>query len=491
MYDIIIDVNIKLNLFVVFLIIKLYFYKNQKTFDEGVFIMDIIISMFVTFCVLIFSVYKGIFVGYALLLSFFIFIWISWRRGFILSDIIKMSFNGGKKAFVVLEIFLLIGVITGIWMASGTVPSIIYYGIKYMNPNFFILYTFIISCVVSFLLGTSLGTVSTVGVALILMAKSGNVNTNIVAGAIIAGAYFGDRCSPMSSSAILVANLTKTNLYTNISNMFKTSVIPFILSIIIYFILSLQEPINFMQNNMDTEIATIFKINWIILLPAIIILIFSLFKIDVKLSMIISIIAASAIAIIFQQYKPIEVLRFIVLGFQLDSPSPLQNILKGGGIISMWQASLVVFISCALSGIFNGTNMLKNIEDILMKAKTRYMLFIYTTITSIVTAAFGCNQSISTVLTHNLIGKSYEDKNVDKYQLAIDLENTGVVLAALIPWNIAAFVPTMTMEVSSIGFIPYAFYLYLIPIVNILYLKILEIKNNKFLKNSYKYKKIT
>jgi len=318
-----------------------------------------------------------------------------------------MSFNGGKKAFVVLEIFLLIGPITIIWIDSGTVPPITYYVIKYMNPNFFILYTFIISCVVSFLLGTSLGTVSTVGVALILIAKSGDININIAAGAIIAGAYFGDRCSPMSSSASLVANLTRTNLYTNISNMFKTSVIPFILSIIIYFIFSLQEPISFVKSKMDAEIATIFKINWIILLPAMIILIFSLFKIDVKLSMLVSIAAASTIAIIFQQYKPIEVLRFIVLGFRLDSPNPLQNILRGGGIISMWQASLVIFIPCSLSGIFNGTNMLKNIEDILMGAKTRYILFIYTAITSIITAAFGCNQSISTVLTYNLMNKSY------------------------------------------------------------------------------------
>ncbi len=451
--------------------------------------MDIIVGMLITFCTLIFSIYSGIFLGYPLLLGFFIFTCISLRRGFILSDILKMSFNEGKKSFVVLEVFLLIGAITSIWMASGTVPAIIYYGIKYMNPNLFILYTFIISCVVSFLLGTSLGTVSTVGVALILMAKGGNININIVAGAIISGAYFGDRCSPMSSSAILVANLTKTNLYTNISNMFKTSVIPFILSIIIYLFLSLQEPINFMQNNMSNEIATIFKINWVILLPAIIILIFSLFKINVKLSMLVSIVVASAIAMIFQQYKPIEVLNFIVLGFQLDSPSPLQNILSGGGIISMWQASLVIFISCALSGIFNGTNMLQNIEDILMRAKTRYMLFIYTVITSIVTAAFGCNQSISSVLTHSLMNKSYEDKNIDRYELAVDLENTGIVLSALIPWNIAAFVPTMTMGVSSAGFIPYAFYIYLIPLTSILYFKILEIKNNKFSADDHNCKK--
>lgn len=433
--------------------------------------MDIIIGMIAIFCILIFSIYKGIFVGFPLLLGFFIFIFISWRRGFPLSDIIEMSIDGGKKAFIVLKIFILIGAITGIWMASGTVPAIIYYGIKYMNPNFFILYTFIISSIVSFLLGTSFGTVSTVGVALMLIAKSGNINVNIAAGAIIAGAYFGDRCSPMSSSANLVANLTKTNLYTNIRNMFKTSIIPFILSVIIYFILSLREPLNLMQSNIDTEIITIFKINWIILLPAIMILIFSLFKVNVKISMFISIVLASIIAILLQQYKPIEVLRFILLGFSLNKTSSLQSILKGGGIISMWKPSLVVFISCALAGIFNGTNMLKKAENILMGAKNRYILFIYTTITSIITAAFGCNQSISIVLTHHLMNKSYKDKDIDKYQLSIDLENTGVVLAALIPWNIAAFVPTMTMKVSSIGFIPYAFYLYLIPIINILSLK--------------------
>ncbi|MBK5241701.1 Na+/H+ antiporter NhaC family protein [Clostridium sp.] len=441
--------------------------------------MDIIIGMIITFCVLIFAIFKGIFVGFPLLLVFFIFAYISLRRGFLLNDVIKMSIDGGKKSFIVLNIFVLIGSITGIWMASGTVPAIIYYGITYMNPNFFILYTFIISCAVSFILGTSLGTVSTVGVALILMAKSGNVNVNIAAGAIIAGSYFGDRCSPMSSSANLIANLTKTNLYTNIFNMFKTSIIPFILSVVIYLIISLKQPLNLIQNNIDTELITIFQINWIILLPSITILVFSLFRINVKISMFISIVIASIIAIIFQQNTPIEVLKFILLGFRLDDASSLKNILKGGGIISMWKPALVVFISCALAGIFSGTNMLKKVEDILMKAKTRYALFIYTTITSIITAAFGCNQSISIVLTHHLMSKSYEDKNIDKYKLSIDLENTAILLSALIPWNIAAFVPTTTMEVSSIGFVPYAFYLYLVPIVSMLTLKFSEIKHRK------------
>ena len=180
--------------------------------------METVFGLVITFVMLMFSIYKGIFIGYPLLISFFIFVIISLRKGYSITAISKMAYDGGKKSFVVLKIFILIGAITAIWMSSGTVPSIVYYGINLMNPNYFIFYAFIISSLVSFLLGTSLGTVSTVGLALIFMAKSGEVNTSISAGAIIAGAYFGDRCSPMSSSANLIANLTETELFINIKN---------------------------------------------------------------------------------------------------------------------------------------------------------------------------------------------------------------------------------------------------------------------------------
>lgn len=439
--------------------------------------MDILISMLLLFCMLVFSIFKGIFVGYSLLLGFFIFAFTAWRRGFNVRDICKMSLNGGKKALNVILILLLIGGITGVWMASGTIPAILYWGIKYMNPSYFILFAFMLCCAVSFLLGTSFGTISTVGVAFILMAKSGNVSVHATAGAIIAGAYFGDRCSPMSSSAYLVASITKTNLYTNIRNMLKTSLIPMILSAIIYFFLSMNQPLHFTQSRLDTDITTFFYINWVALLPAIVFLVFSVLRINVKISMLVSIAAASVVSFVLQHDKPLEILRFITLGFQLNASSPLKDILKGGGIVSMWKASLVVFVSCALSGLFEGTNMLKNVEKLLQSAKTRYALFLYTAVTGIATAAFGCSQTISIVLTHQLMNKSYQDANVDDTQLAVDLENTSVVLAALIPWNIAAFVPSVTLGVSSTGFIPYAFYLYLIPAITVITLMISEIKS--------------
>jgi len=441
--------------------------------------MDIIIAMLITFCVLIFSIYKGVFVGFPLLIGYLIFTYISLRRGFSFREILSMSYSGGKKAFVVLKILILIGAITAIWLSAGTVPGIVYYGIKFMNPNFFILYAFLISSFVSLLLGSSLGTVSTVGLALIVMAKSGGVNPNIAAGAIIAGAYFGDRCSPMSSSANLIANLTETNLYTNIRNMFTTATIPFIISIMLYTIISLKQPLVFAGSSIDSELINIFNINWVVLLPAMIILIFSIFKVNIKTSMLFSILVAAIISISLQQHNFTDILKYIFLGFHLDQDSPLYTIIKGGGIISMWKASLVVFVSCSLAGIFEGTSMLKSVENILMKARTRGKLFSYTTIVSIITSAFGCNQSIAIVLTNQLMTNTYKEKKVDKYKLAIDLENTAILIAALIPWNIAAFIPTTTMNVSSIGFIPYAFFLYLIPITNIISFKIAEIKDKK------------
>ena len=105
--------------------------------------METVFGLVITFVMLMFSIYKGIFIGYPLLISFFIFVIISLRKGYSIADISKMAYDGGKKSFVVLKIFILIGAITAVWMSSGTVPSIVYYGINLMNPNYFIFYAFI------------------------------------------------------------------------------------------------------------------------------------------------------------------------------------------------------------------------------------------------------------------------------------------------------------------------------------------------------------
>ncbi|PAB59118.1 Na+/H+ antiporter NhaC family protein [Anaeromicrobium sediminis] len=445
--------------------------------------MDLLLGILLVFCSLIISIWKGFFIAYPLLIALLTFSYISMRRGYSFKSILAMAYSGVKKALIVLKIFLLIGAITSVWMASGTVAGIVYYGIKYMNPNYFILYAFLISSLMSFLLGTAFGTTSTVGVALIIMAKGGGIDLSVAAGAIIGGAYFGDRCSPMSSSANLVANLTDTNLYTNIRSMFKTGTIPYIVSMILYLVLSLRMPLTIVGSSIDNQILNTFNISFIVLLPALAILALSIFKVDVKISMVVSIIIATFISIFIQGYDFLNLIKYMTLGFKLDTSNPLYDILAGGGIIPMYKAQIIVFISCSLGGILSGTNLLSNIDDLLLRAKNSLQLFLYTIVVSIITGALGSNQTISVVLTNELMKKTYNKKGSSNYDLSINLENTAIVLTPLIPWNIAAFVPATTLGVSNIDFIPYAFYLYLIPIFSIIHYTLKE-KNHNSIKRA-------
>lgn len=432
--------------------------------------MEIYFGFLVSFCLLIFSVLNNIYIGYALIACWVLFTLISIKKGYTLKEIVKMSYNGGKQSFVVVRILILIGAVIGVWLTSGTIPAIVYYCLKYITPSTFIFSTFIICCAASFLIGSSFGTVSTVGIPLMIMARSGNINLNIAAGAIIAGAYFGDRCSPVSSSAALVAGLTKTNIFVNIKNMVYSSIFPFLLSSIFYYVLSVSHPLKVINNNVSSELLKAFEINFIILLPALIIIILSLCKVKINISILISILSAAILAILFQNKLLKEVIHSIILGFQANDTDPLRSIIKGGGIISMLKPSLAVFVSCSIAGIFEGIKVFDRFKNILIsKQLKRYKLFGVTSIVSIVTAAFGCNQTISSVMTHEIMKDCYDDN--DKYQFALDIENSGILISALIPWNIAALVPTTTMNVSAAGYIPYAFYLYMLPVIYFIYFK--------------------
>lgn len=428
--------------------------------------MDIIVSFFVCFIMFIVSTLKGVYIGYALLAGLILFSFLALRRGYRFKDVTKMIYEGGKKSFIVLQIFVLIGAIISVWMASGTVPAIVYYGIKFLNPKLFILSSFVISSIVSMLIGTSFGTIGTAGIALMVMARGGGINIPMAAGAIVAGAYFGDRCSPMSSSANLIAHLTGTDLYINIKNMIRTSIIPLVISLVLYGVLSFRYPLNSNSSVITVEIAKNFYIGWIALVPAAIIFLFSAMKVNVKISMVVSITVAALIAVAVQKNSAVNTLRYIVFGYKLEKASYLKDIIKGGGIVSMLKTGLVVFISSAFTGIFERTGMLKAVEELTQKAKSRTEVFFMTIVVSVASAIFGCTQTLAIILTNMMVNKTYEKRKIPKEQLAVNLENTAIVISPLIPWNIAVLLP-LTSLMAGFNSIFYCFYLYLIPLVNL------------------------
>lgn len=430
--------------------------------------MDIYLGLFISFVIIIFGVLGNVFIGFLLIACWVIFALISVKEGYNIKSILMMSYAGGKKSLVVVKTLLLIGAVTGAWMASGTIPGIVYYCLRLIRPDTFILFTFLICCASSFLIGSATGTASIVGLPLIIIARSGNVNLNITAGAIIAGVYFGDRCSPMSSSAVLVSELTNTNLFTNIKNMFKSSIIPFILSIGFYFEFSKLNPLKVVNINLTNELRRTFKIEYLILVPVLVILLLCFLKVKIQYAMVLSIIAAVIVGILVQGHGPLQVLNYIFLGYKLNNHNILHNIIEGGGIISMIKTCFVVFIACVLAGILEGIKTFDGIKKTLANMKLKgSLLYSLTTLISTITAAFGCTQSFAVVLTDEIMKDCYE--NEENYQLALNIENSCILTSALIPWNIAALLCTTILNVNMYGFVPYAFFLYIFPLVYFLY----------------------
>ncbi len=434
--------------------------------------MDVILGLIISTIIFITGVITNIDTVISLFMVLCIFFIIALKRGVSIRDGFRYLIEGGKESLGVLKIFILIGAIVSLWMISGTVPSIVYYGINLIHPSFFAVSAFILSAFISMLLGTSFGTIGTVGISLIVMARAGGGNTLIIAGAILSGAYLGDRASPMSSSANLVASITNTNLYDNIKRMTKTSLMPLILSLGLYLILSLFMPVNYSNSDILSQLTETFNINIIALLPALIIIVLSFFKIEVKISMFISMTVAAIISFIFQHATCSEIIKTAIFGFQLPIDNPLYSIIKGGGIISMIKLAFIVFLSSALTGIFQGANMLDFIEEYLNKIKRPDTLFLTTIITSIISSMVGCTQVLAVMLTKMTMNDTYIRLGYDKERLALDLENSAIVIAPLIPWNVAVLVPLTTLGVDARAIL-FSFYLILLPLISLMstYLK--------------------
>jgi Na+:H+ antiporter, NhaC family len=431
--------------------------------------MDLLLTLLFSFGLLVVSVSKGIFVAYPLLVAMGLLVVMLRRRGFGLKRLLHMALQGSRQSIPVFSVLLLIGVVIAVWMAAGTVPAIVYYGIQLINPSYFILSAFGLTSLVSLLIGTSFGAAGTIGLALMIMARGSGADPHLIAGAIIAGAYVGDRCSPMSSSANLIAGITKTDLYRNIRSMWRTSWLPLLISVLLFGVVSWFNPVQIADQSFSQDILNTFQVSWINLLPAFIIVGLAIAQVEVKKSMLVSIAAAMAIGLFYQHYSFIELLKFMLTGFVLEEAHPLHSILTGGGIVSMLRVTLVVVISTAFVGIFSGTRVLASIETLLERVRSRRDCFLSTCLVGMGAAAFGCTQTIAILLTQQLVEKRYQEQERGLDKLAIDLENSVVVISPLIPWNIAGLVPA-TVLMTDAGFIPFAFYLYLLPLLNLMQL---------------------
>ena len=422
----------------------------------GSIVAILLFSLSLIFCLLL--KYSVI---YALIVGYIIFVIYGLIKGHDIKVLMKKSFEGVLTVKNILLVFILIGMITALWRASGTIAFIVYMGSKLISPSILILLTFLLCSILSFLIGTSLGTAATMGVICVSIGKAMGINPYYLGGAVLSGIYFGDRCSPMSTSALLITELTKTNLYTNIKLMLKTSIIPFVTTCLFYLFLGLKSstsPVGIDATNIFKEN---YNLNIVVIVPAILIIILSLFKVNVKKTMLLSIVISFIIAMFFQKESVTSLINYCVYGFH-HSNEKLNSMMKGGGILSMLNVGLIVAISSSYSGIFKETKMLVILKEYLKEYSKKTSNYFIIFLSSIISGAIACNQSLGIILTHELC-----EELEDKQNMAIILENTIVLLAGLIPWNIAMAVPLKTVDIGLMSGL-FAFYLYFLPLWNLL-----------------------
>lgn len=399
---------------------------------------------------------------WALLIGLVLFFFLGLKKGFPIRSLFTMAWNKGKDALIVVPVFLIIGIVMAMWRASGTIAFFLYHGLRGISPNWFVLVAFLLSALLSYALGTSYGVTGTCGVILITLARSGNVNLAITAGAILSGAYFGDRCSPMSSCATLVAACTGTRLYSNVREMLKTAALPTILTIAVFAFLSVRNPISVVDDTILNALSEHFSLHWTTLLPAVTMLILPLMKVPVKWAMATSAVCAFILAVLLQDLSPGTALHAAVLGYRPVQPE-LAPILTGGGLISMVSTCIIVFITSLYAGILEGIDALAPAHEWVERLAEKIGLFPASMVVSAVLASVFCNQAVTVLMDEQLLSESYRKRGASRTELAMDISNSGVLIAGLIPWSIAISVPLSMLNVGSEAIV-WCVLLYLIPL---------------------------
>ena len=395
---------------------------------------------------------------YALATGLVIFTAYGRRRGFSWKELGKMICSGVKTSTSVLLVFPLIGMLTALWRTCGALPLIICCAVDLIRPEILLLMTFLLNCGVSVLTGTAFGAAATMGTICVSVGVSMGMDPLLLGGAMLSGVYFGDRCSPVSTSALLVSELTGTDIYDNIRRMVKTALVPFLVSCAVYLLLGLSRGGDSARADLWPLYGREMTLHWVMCLPAVLILILSVLRVNVKKAMSVSILAAVVLCIFLRHLDAVTILKTAILGYTA-SDAEVGAMLNGGGIISMVRVALIVMISSAYSGIFRKTGLLDGLCGRVTALSERTSPYASMLLTAVLASLLACNQTLTIILTNQLCAPSQKDKE----KFAINLENSAVVVAPLIPWSIAGATPLSTVGAPMTG-MAFACFLYILPL---------------------------
>lgn len=398
---------------------------------------------------------------------------VAFRVGVTWDEMLEEISHKIAKGMPAILILISVGALVGTWMASGTIPLMIYYGIQIVNPQWMLVTSFLITAVVSVVTGTSWGSVATMGVALMGISGALGVSLPATAGACIAGSYLGDKMSPLSDTTNLAPIAAGSSLYEHIGHMFYTTIPASIVSLIVYAIAGLRADITAdvtseTVTTMLAQLDTMYHWNLLLLLPAVIVLAGSLLRKPAIPVMLLSTAVAGIEGLVIQGVSLKDVLGATVSGFDVsmiqragfDSAAcsaEITKLLNRGGMNSIMSTTLLVFCAFCFAGIMSRAGCLDVVlEKILGAAKSTGALITATVASCIVMALTTGNSYLSILIPGEMFRDAYKARGLAAKNLSRTLEDAGTVLVPLVPWSAAGAYMTATLGVETLEYLPWA-----------------------------------
>lgn len=392
---------------------------------------------------------------------------IALRLGYNYKEIESGIIESMMKGMPAMLIVIVVGALIGSWIAAGTIPMLIYYGLELISPKFFLLTACLVASVVSLVTGTSYGTVGTIGVAFIGIAGGLDIPLEQAAGAIVAGAYFGDKLSPFSDTTNLAPIAACSNLFDHIKHMLWTTTPAWLLGIGVYLLMGMmsnQDQMATMERaeNIQQILKNGFEFHWSLLLPAVITLSFAIRKKPVIPGMLLSSVVAALLAIFIQHLDMATAVTSMVKGFVASTGDPMvDKLLSRGGMVSMMHVTLIAFCAFAFGGIVQKAGMLDVLLTRLLKVANTVGRIVASTVASSIAVALMTGSSfLSILIPGELFAPAYRKFNLAAKNLSRTTEDSGTVIVPLVPWSIAGVFMAGTLGVDTLAYAPWAIMCY-------------------------------
>ncbi|MDZ5470504.1 Na+/H+ antiporter NhaC [Bacillus sp. 31A1R] len=434
----------------------------------------LILSLFILGSISLSIIYFEVVPHIPIIISIFTLLFYGVIRKVLIKDLESGMVEGAKSGIGAIILFFFIGMLISSWMASGTIPTFIYLALEVVNGKLFYAIVFTVTAIVGVSIGSAFTTSATLGVAFMSVSGALDLSLSITAGAIISGAFFGDKMSPLSDTTNLASSILKVDLFDHIKNMTWTTVPAFIFSFILFALLSPQNKSSNFENIsiLKNALLSLDLVHWYSLIPFVLLAYLALKKVSAIFTLTAGILSGIFISFFVQKDISLKwMMEVLYSGFKSNTGmEEIDSLLSRGGMESMMFSISLVLLSLSMGGLLFKLGILPALLEGIKDAIQRVPLLISSTAAT----AIGLNflvgeQYLSILLTGNAFKQAYEKTGLHLKNLSRVLEDAGTVINPLVPWSVSGVFLTGVLGVSTIDYLPFTFFCLLSPILTILF----------------------